>query len=98
MGKRENEASGGARARRTAQALHPTTLHVNRALFPNDTVQSRLPEPNWLEHWLDQQIRFDASWEGKVVDRILHNLSLLFGRPALAPLPFLRVERLPRPS
>jgi hypothetical protein len=70
-----------ASARRTAQALHPTNLHVNRALFPNDTVQSRLPEPNWLEHWLDQQIRFDASWEGKVVDRILHNLSLLFGRP-----------------
>jgi hypothetical protein len=69
-----------ASARRTAQALHPTNLHVNKALFPNDTVQSRLPEPGWLEHWLDGQIRFDAAWEGKVVDRILHNLSLLFGR------------------
>jgi len=43
-------------------------------------VQSRVPEPGWLEHWLDGQIRFDAAWEGKVVDRILHNLSLLFGR------------------
>ncbi len=70
-----------ASARRTAQALHPTNLHVNRDLFPNDTVQSRLPEPGWLERWLDSQIRFDAAWESKVVDRILHNLSLLFGRP-----------------
>ena len=70
-----------ASARRTAQALHPTNLHVNKDLFPNDTVQSRLPEPGWLERWLDTQIRFDADWEGKVVDRILHNLSLLFGRP-----------------
>jgi hypothetical protein len=70
-----------ASARRTAQALHPTNLHVNQSLFPNDTVQSRLPEPGWLERWLDEQIRFDAVWEGKVVDRILHNLSLLFGRP-----------------
>jgi hypothetical protein len=69
-----------ASARRTQQALHPTNLHVNKALFPNDTVQSRLPEPGWLEHWLDEQIRFDAEWEGKVAERILHNLSLLFGR------------------
>ena len=69
-----------ASARRTQQALHPTNLHVNKSLFPNDTVQSRLPEPGWLERWLDQQILFDAQWEGKVVDRILHNLSLLFDR------------------
>jgi hypothetical protein len=66
-----------ASARRTAQALHPTNLHVNKALFPNDTVQSRLPNPEWLAHWLDTQIKFDASWENKVVERILHNLSLL---------------------
>ncbi len=66
-----------ASARRTAQALHPTNLHVNKALFPKDTIQSRLPNPEWLEHWLDQQINFDAVWESKVVDRILHNLSLL---------------------
>jgi hypothetical protein len=70
-----------ASARRTAQALHPTNLHVNESLFPNDTVQSRLPDPEWLEHWLDRQIQFDASWEGKVVERILHNLSLLLERP-----------------
>ncbi len=69
-----------ASARRTAQALHPTNLHVNESLFPRDTIQSRLPNPEWLEHWLDEQIKFDADWEGKVVDRILHNLSLLMDR------------------
>jgi hypothetical protein len=66
-----------ASARRTAQALHPTNLHVNKNLFPNDTIQSRLPDPEWLEHWLDKQINFDAVWETRVVDRILHNMSLL---------------------
>ena len=69
-----------ASARRTAQALHPTNLHVNKALFPRDTIQSRLPDPEWLERWLDTQIKFDAVWEGKVVDRILHNLSLLMNQ------------------
>ena len=69
-----------ASARRTAQALHPTNLHVNKALFPNDTVQSRLPNPEWLAHWLDTQIKFDATWENKVVERILHNMSLLMER------------------
>ena len=69
-----------ASARRTAQALHPTNLHVNARLFPRDTVQSRLPDPAWLEAWLDKQIQFDALWETKVVERILHNLSLLFER------------------
>ena len=69
-----------ASAQRTAQALHPTNLHVNKALFPRDTIQSRLPDPEWLEHWLDTQIRFDAAWETKVVERILHNLGLLLGQ------------------
>jgi hypothetical protein len=69
-----------ASARRTAQALHPTNLHVNKGLFPRDTIQSRLPNPDWLEHWLDKQINFDAVWEGKVVERILHNLSLLMNQ------------------
>ena len=69
-----------ASARRTAQALHPTNLHVNRSMFPNDTVQSRLPDPAWLERWLDAQIRFDDAWETKVVERILHNIGLLFER------------------
>jgi hypothetical protein len=69
-----------ASARRTAQALHPTNLHVNAKLFPRDTVQSRLPNPEWLEQWLDKQIQFDAVWETKVVERILHNMSLLMER------------------
>ncbi len=69
-----------ASASRTQKALHPTNLHVNESLFPNDTVQSRLPEPGWLETWLDRQIQFDAEWERRVADRILHNLSLLFDR------------------
>ena len=69
-----------ASARRTSQALHPTNLHVNKALFPRDTVQSRMPDPEWLEHWLDTQIRFDATWETRVVDRILHNLGLLLNQ------------------
>ena len=69
-----------ASARRTPQALHPTNLHVNKGLFPNDTIQSRLPEPGWLETWLDHQINFDKEWEGKVSDRILHNMSILFDR------------------
>ena len=69
-----------ASANRSSQALHPTNLHVNKSLFPNDTVQSRVPEIGWLDRWLDDQIRFDSVWERKVIDRILHNLSLLFGR------------------
>jgi hypothetical protein len=66
-----------ASAKRSSKALHPTNLHVNKSLFPNDTVQSRLPDPSWLERWLDHQIRFDEQWETKVIDRILHNMSLL---------------------
>ncbi|MGZ5847152.1 MAG: ferritin-like domain-containing protein, partial [Ramlibacter sp.] len=50
------------------------------SLFPRDTIQSRLPNPEWLEHWLDTQIKFDAVWETKVIERILHNLSLLMDR------------------
>ena len=66
-----------ASAHRTPQALHPTNLHVNKGMFPNDTVQSKLPSPGWLENWLDNQILFDKEWEGKVSSRILHNMSLL---------------------
>mgnify|MGYP001793293027 CR=1 FL=1 len=66
---------------RSRKPLHPTNLHVNKALFPNDTVQSRLPDPSWLEHWLDSQIKFDREWEARVVKLILHNLSSLFELP-----------------
>ncbi|MDD1790825.1 acyl-ACP desaturase [Burkholderia gladioli] len=72
-----------ASANRAAKAIHPTNLHVNRTLFPNDTVQSRLPDPEWLGRWLDTQIRFDRDWENRVADRILHNLSILLDRPLL---------------
>jgi len=66
---------------RSGKPLHPTNLHVNKDLFPQDTVQSKLPDPSWLERWLDEQIRFDREWEGKVVQGILRNLSSLFGQP-----------------
>ncbi len=66
-----------ASAHRTPQALHPTNLHVNKDMYPLDTVQSKLPTPGWLENWLDNQIHFDKDWEGKVSSRILHNMSLL---------------------
>ena len=69
-----------ASSRRSDKALHPTNLHVNETLFPNDTVQSRLPNPEWLEYWLDEQIRFDEAWENKVVGAILRNLSNLLGQ------------------
>jgi hypothetical protein len=65
---------------RSGKPLHPTNLHVNKALFPADTVQARLPDPEWLEHWLDKQIQFDKAWEQKVVTAILRNLSILFDR------------------
>jgi hypothetical protein len=70
-----------AAAARAGKPLHPTNLHVNQSLFPRDTVQSRLPDPEWLERWLDAQIRFDREWERKVSDMILLNLSKLFDAP-----------------
>lgn len=69
-----------ASSARTGKPMHPTNLHVNEQLFPNDTIQSRLPDPDWLEQWLNKQIRFDRQWEQKVVAMILKNLSLLMER------------------
>ncbi|MEO8038614.1 MAG: ferritin-like domain-containing protein [Betaproteobacteria bacterium] len=69
-----------ASSSRSGKPLHPTNLHVSKDLFPHDTVQSKLPDPDWLEHWLDEQIRFGKDWEGKVVSMILKNLSILFDR------------------
>ena len=54
---------------------------MNEALYPQDTVQSRLPDPEWLERWLDEQIRFDREREKKVSQMILLNLSKLFDVP-----------------
>lgn len=64
---------------RLSRALHPTNLHVNKTLFPNDTVNGRLPDPRWLESWLDLEINFDVSWEGKVERGVLESLSSLLG-------------------
>ncbi len=69
-----------ASAARVGKPLHPTNLHVNKSMFPNDTVQSRLPDTQWLEHWLDVQIRFDKVCESKVVQAILSKLGTLYGR------------------
>ncbi len=65
---------------KSRKPLHPTNLHVNKTLFPNDTVQSRLPDPEWLERWLDTQIQFDKVWENRVVNGILKQMSTLFER------------------
>ena len=75
----DRRADGEPAPRRQAAASRPTCTSTSE-LFPNDTVQSRLPDPAWLERWLDEQIRFDASWEKRVVGMILHNLSSLFGQ------------------
>ncbi len=65
---------------KSGKPLHPTNLHVNKDLFPNDTVQSKLPDPEWLERWLDTQIQFDKVWENRVVNGILKQMSNLFDR------------------
>jgi hypothetical protein len=69
-----------ASAARKGTPMHPTNLHVNKSLFPNDTVQSRLPDAKWLEHWLDTQIQFDKVCENKVVGSILAKLGTLYNR------------------
>jgi len=69
-----------ASPRRAGKPLHPTSFHVNRGMLPHDTIQSRPPDPSWLERWLDQQIGFDVEWEKRVVGMILKNLSSLFGQ------------------
>jgi len=69
-----------ASPRRAGKPLHPTSFHVNRGMLPHDTIQSRPPDPSWLERWLDQQIGFDVEWEKRVVGMILKNISSLFGQ------------------
>ncbi|MET3448789.1 hypothetical protein ABIC76_004149 [Ralstonia sp. 1138] len=66
---------------RLNRGMHPTNLHVNKSLFPNDTVNSRLPDPEWLERWLSDEICFDDEWERRVIKGILGNYSDLFGVP-----------------
>ena len=70
-------------SRKIGKAMDPTNVHVNRSLFPNDTVQSRLPDPGWMDRWLDQQIYFDKTWDERVIQVILKNLSLVCQRSFL---------------
>ena len=69
-----------ASAARAGKPLHPTNLHVAKEMFPNDTVQSKLPDPGWLEQWLDHQIQFDKVCESKVVLSIFSKLGTLYER------------------
>lgn len=78
---------------RMNRAMHPTNLHVNKALFPNDTVNGRLPDPGWLGQWLDSEIRFSADWEAKVERGILSNLSSLLGEPFDTPHALRRYQK-----
>lgn len=66
---------------RLNKAMHPTNLHVNKSLYPNDTVNARLPDPAWLSTWLDHEIKFSQEWEARVERGILGNLSTLFATP-----------------
>ncbi len=66
---------------RLNKAMHPTNLHVNKSLYPNDTVNARLPDPSWLSTWLDHEIEFGPGWETLVERGILGNLSALFATP-----------------
>ena len=58
--------------------MHPTNLHVNKDEYPHDTVQSRLPDPGWMEKWLNLQIKFGKDEEKMVMRTIFNNLSTLF--------------------
>ena len=69
-----------ASAARHGKPLHPTNLHVNKDMYPHDTVQSKLPDVGWLEHWLDTQIKFDRVCENKVVQSIFAKLGTLYDR------------------
>jgi len=64
---------------RINKALHPTNLHVNKERYPQDTVNSQLPDPSWLQEWLTHEIKFDQAWEKKVTNGILAGLSALLG-------------------
>lgn len=67
-----------ASSARAGKPMHPTNLHVNKEQYPMDTVQSRLPNPEWLEHWLNFQIDFNIDKEKLVIRTIFNNLSNLF--------------------
>ena len=68
-------------ARRTAVPPHASEMVTGFDELPGQTLKQRLTDPRWLERWLDEQIRFDARWEQKVIERTLHHVGALLGRP-----------------
>lgn len=78
---------------RLNKAMHPVNLHVNKALYPNDTVNGRLPDTEWLGAWLTDEICFDKEWENKVVTAILRSYSGLFGEHIETPTQLRSIER-----
>lgn len=78
---------------RLNKAMHPTNLHVNRSLYPHDTVNGRLPDPTWLETWLSQEIGFDDEWERKVETGILQNYSHLLSEKLQSPAQLRQLRR-----
>jgi len=68
-----------ASASRSSQPLHPTTIDAAKE-GDKKSVQSRMPEPEWLEHWLNHQINFDVTFENKVASNILNRLSTLMNQ------------------
>jgi hypothetical protein len=61
--------------------------------------RQRRADPSWLARWLDEQIRFDARWEQRVIGMILANLSLLFGETFASVQQLNRFRKsLPRPG
>ena len=82
-----------ASSSRAGKPLHPTNLHVSKSNFPRDTVQSRLPDPEWLERWLSDQICFDKACEARVIGGILRNLSSLFDQKIETPADLSRYRK-----
>lgn len=78
---------------RLNKAMHPTNLHVNRSLYPHDTVNGRLPDPSWLETWLTNEIGFNEEWELKVETAILQNYGCLLGARLDAPAELRNLRR-----
>ena len=69
-----------ASARRTAQALHPTNLHVNTSAVPARHDPEPPARPRLARGLARQPDPVRRVWENKVVERILHNLGLLLER------------------
>ena len=78
---------------RLNKGMHPTNLHVNKELYPHDTVNSKLPDSDWLEKWLSDEIKFDDTWEELVNKSILGSYSNLLGSSFISPYDLLNYRR-----